>query len=94
MKARPRECEYCRSSLEGRRSHAKVCSRTCRTYARRQRKRLAVALAHPRCAVCDAPMRYKAGWQGPGVNLTARTCSRECALVRYRWFRDAARQSA
>jgi hypothetical protein len=87
--AAPRECEYCRSSLEGRRSHARYCSRACKRDAHRRRLRLAAMHEHPRCAVCSSAMRYKVGWQGPGVNLTARTCSRECALVRYRWFAAA-----
>lgn len=43
-------------------------------------------LARPRCMICDRPMPYRTAWQGPGVNLGAVTCSKECHVKRNNWF--------
>lgn len=84
-----RACEYepCSKSLVGMRSHARYCSRKHSMYARRLARRRAALLARPRCAICPNPLPYKTGWQGRGVSLSARTCSRPCAVRFYNWFR-------
>jgi hypothetical protein len=81
----PRLCLYekCSQVMMGRRSDARWCSVKCRTYYMRIQRRLERILEHPRCVVCDTPIRYGK----PGVNLYQVTCGkRRCRVTRRRWF--------
>jgi hypothetical protein len=82
----PRPCLRCGQPIVGRSSRAVYCSRVCKGTAAmrrfRQRRRLEAQFARPRCMICDAPLPYGS----TGHNLSARTCSRACAVKRWNWF--------
>ena len=77
-----RTCYFCGVDISDRRKDAWACAEHAGPRAwhlrRRREGQLARRLSRPRCMICSKPLDPK---------LKGSTCSRECAVKRWNWFR-------
>jgi endogenous inhibitor of DNA gyrase (YacG/DUF329 family) len=70
-----RSCAHCGASMEGKKTIARYCSRSCKENAKSKRETAAARVEKP-CATCGEPI--------VGRQSTAKFCTDECSRVFYR----------